>query len=85
MEGEAFTLTCVARVVEGLVPSPLLTWKSPEGSVVNSASGTQLDLILDPLGADDKGIYSCDVLITVSNTCIMNSRLVNITTEGKKS
>ena len=80
VEGEQFTLTCVAHVVEG---SPTLTWRSPMGSVVNSGNGTRLDLNLESLMTSDEGTYSCDVLISIQETTVMNSRMVDITTSGR--
>ena len=83
MEGEQFILTCVAHVVEGLKQLPTLTWRSPVGSVMNSGNGTRLDLKFDSLMASDEGYYSCDVFISISESTIMSSRMVDITTAGK--
>ena len=52
-------------------------------NVVNSGNGTRLDLKFEPLMISDEGTYSCDVLISIQEITVMNSRMVDITTSGR--
>ena len=58
--GEAVTLDCIATVLLGVMESPVLTLKHPNGTNSSSSVGMSgISVVLDPVHIADAGEYVC--------------------------
>ena len=63
--GESVTLTCKAAVLLGVIETPVLTLKHPNGT--NLSSDFEISFVLDPVYIADAGEYVCTGKIELEN------------------
>ena len=61
--GDFYSLTCIVSVVPHLVEEPTIEWRGQDGNIVNSSSGTSLELIFQSLTTSDSGVYTCTATV----------------------
>ena len=57
--GEQVTLKCTAAVLHGVIESPVLALKHPNGTTLSSDAATEISVVLDPVHIADAGEYTC--------------------------
>ena len=82
--GDKYTLTCIARTVDGLTQSsvPRLTLKHPNETNLNESTGHSISISFNSLQFEDGGEYTCVGKIDLSSEQLM---ITEVTVETKRN
>ena len=82
--GDQYTLTCTARIMDGLMQSSILrlTLKIPNGTKLNESTGMSTSVSFDSLHVEDGGEYICVGKIDISSEQFM---VEGVTIETKQN
>ena len=75
--GQPYSLTCSVETVPGLVVNSSIQWTSQDGSLLNTSSGSSLELSFNPLRTSNGSMYTCHASVHITD--------IDVFVSGEKS